>query len=479
MHVRFPATLLVLLVPAMAVAQEPPAATCRISGPDAADTLLRATFDQPPRPQSAPRREDDAPPARRLLASRDASARLSGSSVHVVMTLERTDPAWSKVELSGVARTRQHRQDVPAALPGAPEQQLENYHRAGVFAQLRRQQDRSAVIEVDLPRRAGSDYHEPWFLVVVLCDAERNAIFGYGVVEVFVHSLAWSAWVSGGLVATIYAMLVWVTLRVNGHRLTRAAASRFGAETPPRSWRLLQAINPIFLAQDAAGIASLARLQLLVFTLAVVFVYTYVFARTGEQAALSEDVLKLLGITVLGSGLSRIVGESGSVTASNRIWLKGRRIVVVNDHRLPRLADLVCADGEVEVARVQAIVFSLLTVIALVWQGPRDLGGFEIAEETLYLLGISQLAYVAGKAIPAEGVRRLNQEVSALRVAEREMEARQASLASAPEAEAPRRAEELATARANWNATLTAAEDTLVDVYGVNLDRARLQALRA
>ena len=93
MHVRFPATLLVLLllVPAMAVAQEPPAATCRISGPDAADTLLRATFDQPPRtPQSAPRREDDPPPARRLLASRDASARLSGSSVHVVMTLERT-----------------------------------------------------------------------------------------------------------------------------------------------------------------------------------------------------------------------------------------------------------------------------------------------------------------------------------------------------------------------------------------------------
>lgn len=479
MQVRFLAVLLFLL-PGVALAQAPPAPTCRVSGPDAADVLLRATFDQPARtPAAAPRRPDEASPPRRLIATRDPSARLSGSSVHVVMTLERSDPAWTKVELSGVARTRHFRPDVPAALPDAPEQRLENYHRAGVFAQLRRQADRSAVIEVDLPRRAGSDYHEPWFLVVVLCDAESNTIFGYGVVEVFVHSLAWSAWVSGGLVATIYAMLVLVTLRVNGPRLARAAESRFGADPPPRSWRLLQAINPIFLAQDAAGIASLARLQLLVFTLAVVFVYTYVFARTGEQAALSEDVLKLLGITVLGSGLSRIVGESGSVTAANRIWLKGRRIVLVNEHRLPRLADLVCADGEVEVARVQAIVFSLLTVIALVWQGPRDLGGFEIAEETLYLLGISQLAYVAGKAIPAEGVRRLNQEISALRAAEREMEARQAALAAASDAEAPRRAEELSTARANWNATLTAAEDTLVDVYGVNLDRQRLHALRA
>jgi len=111
----------------------------------------------------------------------------------------------------------------------------------------------------------------------------------------------------------------------------------------------------------------------------------------------------------------------------------------------------------------------------------------------LYLLGLSQLAYVAGRALPAEGVRRLNQEVAALRAAERQLaqtSARLAALEAMPPpmtaeeaanraAEIARLTEEATTARSAWNSALAAAEDTLTDVYGEMLDRAKLAALRA
>ena len=476
-------------------AQDAPA-RCRDTGENAADRLLRATFDQPAeRPATVPQpatetAQPDKPPGtieagtrvRRLVAAREPSARLSGSSVQVFLDLERTDPPWPKVELSGAARTRDHQ---PGAAPngpsGQPVDELLLYGRSPIFAQLRQQNGQRGIVELDFPRRAGTSVQESWFLIVALCDADSNRVFAYGAVEVQVHSLAFSAWISAGLVALIYGLLVWVSLQVNGDRLRRAALLIFGRAGPPRGWRLAQASSPVFLSQDATGVASLARLQLLAFTLAVVFVYTYVFARTGELAALSEDVLKLLGIAVLGSSFARIVGDSGSVTPENRIWLKGKGLVVTRDDRLPQVAQLVCADGVVDVARVQAIVFSVLTVIALLWKGPRDLGGFEISQETLYLLGLSQIAYVAGKAIPAENVRRLNAEVGAMRAAERELTAataRQAALAAGAPAEVARGAEDLVTARNNWNAALTAAEETLTGVYGTSFDAERLRGMR-
>ena len=155
--------------------------------------------------------------------------------------------------------------------------------------------------------------------------------------------------------------------------------------------------------------------------------------------------------------------------------------MLTRDDRLPQVSQLVCADGEVDIARVQAIVFSVLTVVALLWKGPRDLGGFTISQETLYLLGLSQIAYVAGKAIPAENVRRLNAEVAAMRAAERELTAassRQTALAAATPAESARATEDLVTARNNWNAALTASEETLTGVYGTSFDAERLRAMR-
>lgn len=293
-------------------------------------------------------------------------------------------------------------------------------------------------------------------------------MIAFGVVDVVVQSRLWSVLICGALLMLVYGALMGVARNMHARRLSLVAAARF-AEGEPRFWRWVQAANPIFITQDAAGNGSLARLQLLVFTLAVLLVYTFVLLRTGELAALSVDVLSLLGITVLGSGLARAVGETGSVTAANRSWLKARGLLRHREDRMPRAADLICADGEIDVARVQAIVFSLITVVALLIKGPRDLGGFEIADEMLALLGLSQAAYVVSKGIPAESVRRLNAEVTVIRNAEREWLDLQLGTSSA---------ETLARAKAAWNSALLAAEDTLADVYGEALERQRLSAMR-
>ncbi len=501
--------------PQVARAQAAPDTQCRQDDDRTARKLLRLTLHQLPAniapiaptapvpPSGGAVAEDSAKPPdavplpnripqRRTM--RDTTAGLSGNSVRVVITLDGADPpTWTRVRLRAAARTRDYVDPAPSE-PGTAEggNDLCLYRFAGVYAQLRSHDGRNGSVEIDYPSRVGVAIQEAWSLVVALHDVDTDALFAYGTIDVEVGSLAWSAGVSVGLLVLIYGLLVAVAIRINGRRLGLAEAARFAEEPAPPSWRIRTALNPIFLTQDASGIGSLARLQLLVFTLAVAFVCTYVFLRTGELASLSVDTLKLLGIAIVGSALARVGGETGAITPANRIWLKGKGLIISDDARLPRASDLVCADGELQIARVQAIIFSSLTVAALLWTGPRDLGGFKISEELLYLLGLSQLAYVAGRALPAEGVRRLNQEVAALRAAERQMAQTASRLAALQAMPAPATAEEAAnrvgetarvteeaaSARAAWNSALAAAEDTLLDVFGEMLDRERLAALR-
>ncbi len=65
-----------------------------------------------------------------------------------------------------------------------------------------------------------------------------------------------------------------------------------------------------------------------------------------------------------------------------------------------------------------ALAFSLFAAAALLVKGTGDLENFEIPEQLNYLIGISQAVYVAGKALPREVAKRLNEEIRAIRDAE-------------------------------------------------------------
>jgi hypothetical protein len=139
-------------------------------------------------------------------------------------------------------------------------------------------------------------------------------------------------------------------------------------------------------------------------------------ARTGQMPDISNTVLALLGITLSGSTLARIT-EGSVVDTPNRLWLFGTGVVDPTP-REPRWHDLLAGDGEIDVTRVQALAFSVFAAVALVANGTGDLEKFEIPEKLNYLIGLSQAVYVAGRSLPRDSARRLNEEIRLVREAE-------------------------------------------------------------
>ncbi|GGC61671.1 hypothetical protein GCM10011504_44870 [Siccirubricoccus deserti] len=243
--------------------------------------------------------------------------------------------------------------------------------------------------------------------------ANRPAMFGLTTVTVSSYYLSVAAGL--GSVGVLYLMLALAARQLHELQL-RETASRAPDRRPLQAW--LRAFSPIVISQDAFGTASLSRFQVLLFTLAAVGVYAYVLIRTGELSSLSSDVLWLLGITMAGSALASIAGGP-VVSTGNRLWLLATG-VLDNAPRRPRWHDLLGADGEIDVTRVQALAFSAFAAAALVANGPNDLERFEVPDTLKYLIGLSQAVYVAGKALPRETAKQLNDELRLLRDAERD-----------------------------------------------------------
>jgi hypothetical protein len=258
------------------------------------------------------------------------------------------------------------------------------------------------------------------------------------------------------VVLALYVALALAAMQVQRHQFLELRR-RLGDAAPSG---LAFALSPTVISQDSFGHASLSRFQILLFTLALAGVYAFVLMRTGELPNISNSVLALLGITLTGSALARATEGSG-VDAANRIWLLGTGVLDTSA-RMPRWSDLIASDGEIDASRVQALVFSLFAAIALVAFGTADLQNFSIPEELNYLLGISQGAYVAGRALPRDAARRLNEEVRSIREAETRVLLDPAD----------------PTARTHFETARNALTSSLADVFPDRFEEGRLRRLQ-
>lgn len=218
--------------------------------------------------------------------------------------------------------------------------------------------------------------------------------------------------------------------------------------------------SPIFICQDAFGHASLARFQVLLFSVVLLGVYAYAFVASQSAPNVSSSVLALAGITLAGSTLAAAASKP-SLESANRLWLNGTG-VVPRARRVPRWHDLIATEGEVDITRMQALGFSLFAAAAVIFQGAENLDRFEIPEQLNYLIGLSQAVYVAGKALPVDGVRRLNEDLAALRAAERQAMGKP----------------EDSTEFQDFMRIKAGIAISLADVFGEGLNQARLEALR-
>jgi hypothetical protein len=175
-----------------------------------------------------------------------------------------------------------------------------------------------------------------------------------------------------------------------------------------------RSLDPLVIAQDHLGYGSISRLQVLFFSLIVFGLLTYIALRTGVVGAISGDILALMGIAAAGTAGAAMVGNTGpaATRAADReepeqgqeaLSPETRRFLAETGllpyDRVAQWRDLLVARGEIDIFRVQAVVFSIFVGGTLVSSGLEQLAAYEIPDTVLGLLGLSQASYVGGKLV--------------------------------------------------------------------------------
>lgn len=221
----------------------------------------------------------------------------------------------------------------------------------------------------------------------------------------------WCAIAASGIVVAAYILIAWA------RTTTEHGAGRY---------------HPLLITAGVFGRGSLSNLQLLFFTLIVIWVLLYSFFSHGILLKLSDDVLLLLGIGAAGTAGAKITAiRKNRLSYENWAWLKRRKWIrddIGRARRSPTWGDLVSSEDAFDVFKFQNIAFSLVVGAALLYAGlnpaatvdGQSLANFQIDQSLIGLLGLSQVAYVGGKAVPPSPVQELDRALTALRKLEAE-----------------------------------------------------------
>jgi hypothetical protein len=432
------------IVPAWA--QNPPAdarSSCRYANgePLSYTGLLERTIDGSNR--------DDRLIAPEVAAT--AVATSSGSRGSLLVTLPRSSfgdrmkaEDFQRLTFIGVGRSTDHlvhKRRIPRP-NGAFIPARDDFAREALFIKVESSNEQNVVLRVDMPRNR-SGWYEHWWIVVAACDPS-HALLGYGVVKASVAPIGFSVVFTALLVLVLWTLAAYVAARENpgplhkwwkrggfGHSLScpgLALMSNEAMETNDprsrllrrsrlqrRSCKQLRAMSAIFVSQDGFGSGSLGRLQLFLFTMAIVGVLFYVFLLTGELTRVSGDVLTLLGISAGGGVLSRVASLAAEpFSAADRRVIFGANILTRTE-ALPSWRQVLGGSGELDVTRLQALAFTLFTVGTLVLNGTQDLANFQVPPQIMQLLGLSQGIYIAGKLIPDASLSSMRTDLKTLR----------------------------------------------------------------
>jgi hypothetical protein len=297
--------------------------------------------------------------------------------------------------------------------------------KVGVGVFIKQHDTEHLILSVVVPDTVEPFRSDLWNIVPVVCSGTTHQLIGYGVVSVTAVStgLAWT--ISIAVLVLFWLAITFASWQVNSEKLDRlwetTKARWTGWQPTPESerrvesvWKFFQATNPIFISQDSLGYGSLSRFQILVFTSVVGLVLLHIFVHSGVLSGMSNTVLMLLGITIAGGTFARAADDWAGVSASSRRFLLGENILKVRRDK-PRFADLLETQGELDVAKVQALLFTSMVALAILASSVVGLETFVLPEQIVYLTALSQGAYVFGKLIPADSRKRIEQDLDQLR----------------------------------------------------------------
>jgi hypothetical protein len=182
--------------------------------------------------------------------------------------------------------------------------------------------------------------------------------------------------------------------------------------------------NPVFITAGSDGRGSLAKLQILFFSMIVFGLLLFIVLRTGVLSDLSTTVLTLLGIAAIGSTAAKATDvQRNRIDFDNWTWFIGKNWLPAGglaEINRAKWRDIVTSDGEFDVYRYQSCIFSLVVGGALLAAGINQLASFSIPDTLLAVLGLSQVVYVAGKLVTPPSFAELNKSTSDLRALEKE-----------------------------------------------------------
>ncbi|WP_287670836.1 hypothetical protein [Accumulibacter sp.] len=164
---------------------------------------------------------------------------------------------------------------------------------------------------------------------------------------------------------------------------------RLGAAAFAVSGWMMKASNPAVVIRNlvtnaSSGRYSLSNLQILLWTLLVIFALSYAWFSTGVLLPLSSGILVLLGISGATSILARMAEGTDHSTAEP----------ATN----PLRKDLVWSEKEgFDLLRFQMLGFTLFTLSYSLVSVLRNEGLPDIPENLYTLMGISNAAYIGGK----------------------------------------------------------------------------------
>jgi hypothetical protein len=141
------------------------------------------------------------------------------------------------------------------------------------------------------------------------------------------------------------------------------------------------------LIRQSSGRYSLSNLQVLLWSLLVIFALTFAWVSSGQILPLSAGVLALLGIAGTSSVLSRGVESMDSTTSTPAVQQEPDRRNLVFDKQ-----------DRFDLLRFQMLGFTLFSLLYSLWSVLHSDGLPEIPDTLYWLMGISNTTYVAGKA---------------------------------------------------------------------------------
>ncbi len=257
-----------------------------------------------------------------------------------------------------------------------------------------------------------------------------------------------------GLIATVVVVLFYLL----------AAVSR--PRSPVGGWPG----NPLAITAGVTGRASLSNLQVFYFSLIVFWLLAYLVVKMGKLVGLSTDILVLLGIGAAGTAGAKVTAITRKrLSSEDWAWLKRKNWIsqdIERARRPPQWTDLITSGADFDVYKFQTLVVSFIVGIALVVAGVTTgtVEEFTIPPNLLGLLGLSQAAYVGGKAIGPATNANLKTQLDKLRKLEQVFIA---AAANEWKKTAPPQADMAAAIKAapvEYNAYLTAATETAVMV---------------